>query len=223
MINTGNSTPPPLGETPPPPGGFASSGWAPEKPSGLALWTIILTGVYTLLAIVAALRVETTLEETKRSIEEQTQYFDPMQSLSFPVMLASFVLLALWMGKVRSNWKARNIEPGGPPAVEWWGWFVPLANFVLPFLGMKAIARRTVSIGLLLGWWIPFCAMWIFSFASAIPSFTAVDFTTGELTDPEALDAMVPLTYAGTAALVVSWIFLALIVRKVTDRHLTAE
>lgn len=54
-------------------------------------------------------------------------------------------------------------------------------------------------------------------------SLRAVDFGTGKLTHPEVLDSLVPLTYASTAALVVSWLFLLLVIRRTTARHLDAS
>ncbi|PKQ25528.1 MAG: hypothetical protein CVT64_08875 [Actinobacteria bacterium HGW-Actinobacteria-4] len=213
------------GATAPPIGGFPQAGWAPSKPSGLALWAIITTGAYTLTSLIAAATAQATIDETKRVIEEgaTTAPTDPLQFVSFLAMLASFVLLAMWMMTIRNNLKQRGIIAGGPPAVEWWGWFVPIANYILPFLGMKAIARRMVSIGTLLGWWVPFCLTWIIGTAAAFMSFSMFDWTTGEVTNLDALDATVTLSYASGAAILVSWLFLVRIIRKVTDAHLTAS
>ncbi len=103
--------------------------------------------------------------------------------LSFPVLIASFVLLALWMSRLRSAMTARGETLAGPPAVEWWGWFVPLANFVLPFLGMRASRARRAGLGVLrglVGHVLP--VLGLSSRASQCPTFTAIDFSTGELT-----------------------------------------
>jgi len=141
---------------------------------------------------------------------------DPLSLVSGPLLIASFVFLALWMSKVRSAMTARGEAPGGPPAVEWWGWFVPLANFVLPFLGMRAVTRRQASVGIVVGWWVTFCLYWVLSWANIFPTFAAIDLSTGELTNPDALDATVPLAWAAALTLAVSWAFLAIIIRQTT-------
>jgi hypothetical protein len=216
--------PPPLPGQAPPPGAFAPSGWEPQRPQGLALAAISLTGAYTLFTIIGAATTQSTIDSTKEALANGDTSANPAGSLvqlvSFAVGVAAFVVLALWMTRIRSNLAARGVKAGGPPAVEWWGWFVPLANYVLPFLGMKAIARNKASIGALLGWWIPFCLTWIASVAATFVSITAIDYETGDLTSPDALDVTVPITYFSTIMLVVSWAFLFTIIRRVTARHL---
>jgi len=218
------SSPPPRPTTNPPPVGSApQTGWRPDKPKALALWTIIATGAVALVTLISALLAPSQLEATKRALEEgstQLSASDALGTLSFVLLLASYALLAIWMMTIRKNLRSQGIEPGGPPAVEWWGWFVPLANYVLPFLGMRAIARRHTSLGLQLGWWIPFALYWLSAIPAIFISFTIVDFTTGEVTNADALDATVPLGYASAALLLISWGFLATLINQVTDRHL---
>ncbi|WP_152650496.1 DUF4328 domain-containing protein [Demequina aurantiaca] len=220
-------TPPPPPSVPshvPPPGGFQAAGWEPERPQGLAITAIALTGLYTVVQLVGAFGAQDATDRTKEAIESGTTQTDVAgsltQLLSAVIGIASFVVLALWMTRIRSNLAKRHIKAGGPPRVEWWGWFVPIANYILPFLGMKAIARRKVSLGILLGWWIAWCVVWLSSFGTYVASFSGIDFTTGEYTNPDALDAIVPLTYVATVATIVSWAFLVVIIRRVTDRHL---
>src|SRR5690606_1184369 len=125
--------------------------------------TIITTGAATALTVLSAV-----LAPSRRDVLEQqftadastTPQVDLLGPLSGLLWIASFVLLAIWMMTIRGNLRKRGIEPGGPPAVEWWGWFVPLAHYVLPYLGMKALARNKVDAVVLLGWWIPFALYW---------------------------------------------------------------
>lgn len=192
-----------------------------STPTTVALWATILTGAVAALGLVSALTTAAQVDELKVVLAdpENASPFagqSPLSLLSGPLMIASFVLLALWMSRVRTAMAARGEVAGGPPAVEWWGWFVPIAHFVLPFLGMRAITRRKASASLLVGWWVTFCLYWVFSWAALVPSFTAIDMSTGELTDPDALDVMVPLAWAGALTLAVSWVFLALVIRQTT-------
>lgn len=192
-----------------------------STPTAVALWATILTGAVAALGLVSAATIGTQVDELKTVLAdpENASPFagqNPLSLLSGPLMIASFVLLALWMSRVRAAITARGEVAGGPPAVEWWGWFVPIANFVLPFLGMRAITRGKANAGILAGWWVTFCLYWVLSWATVVPSLTAIDYSTGELTNPDALDVMVPLTWAGALALAVSWIFLALVIRQTT-------
>jgi len=201
--------------------------YVPPPPRGLATATIVLTGAYTLAGILTAAATPMIVENTKAALANPEDFtFDAastgLQLLSSLVAIASFVFLALWITRIRQNLTAIGSKPGGPPAVEWWGWFVPLANFVLPALGMRAVTRRTVGIGVLLGWWLPFCASFVVSAISATRQFAAVDFATGELVNPSALDSMVPLTASSAALVLVSWLFLVMIIRRTTSRHLSA-
>jgi hypothetical protein len=192
-----------------------------SAPTTVALWATILTGAVAALGLVSALTIAAQVDDLKIVLAdaENASPFagqNPLSLLSGPLMIASFVFLALWMSRVRTAMAARGEIAGGPPAVEWWGWFVPIANFVLPYLGMRAITRRKASAGILVGWWVTFCLYWVLSWATLVPSFTAIDLATGELTNPDALDVMVPLTWAGALTLAVSWVFLALVIRQTT-------
>jgi hypothetical protein len=208
---------PPLGSAPP-----------PEKPSGLALAAIVLTGAYAAGSVVSALLTPTTVQNIKDAAANPDEVnFDVGTTvvglLSSVLALGAFVFLAMWMWRIRGNRTAVGYTPGGPPAVEWWGWFIPVANFVLPALGMRAITKGIVGIGKLLGWWVPFCLTFVATGFISVAQFFAIDFTTREVTHPETLDAMVPVAWLAAALLVVSWLFLVAIIRRTTDRHLEAS
>jgi len=204
-----------------PPPGYAPIAVPPTVPRSIALWATILTGAYAALMLVSAVLAPATVESLKDSLAnpDTASPFagtSPTDFIIPPVSIASFVLLALWMSKIRGARKTRGEAIGGPPAVEWWGWFVPVANIVLPFLGMRAVTKGRASIGLLLGWWIAFVAFFGVQFATSMASLRAIDFQTGELARPEALDSIVGLTWAAAILLTVSWVFLATIIRITT-------
>jgi len=197
----------------------------PVAPNGLATAAIVLTGAYAAVSLISAATTPGQVETLKETYADPNNAsIDPISTLlglaNFAVGVGAFVLLALWMARIRANRTQLGETPGGPPAVEWWGWFIPLANFVLPFLGMRAITKRLVGIGVLLGWWLPFCAMWVVSAMFSITQFGAIDLSTGELTDMDVLDQMVPLAWASAALVTVSWAFLLVIIRKTTTKHL---
>ena len=193
-----------------------------SAPTTVALWATILTGAVAALGLVSAVTAAARVEDMKTVLADPQNASpfagqDPLGLLTGPLMIASFVFLALWMARVRSAMAARGEVAGGPPAVEWWGWFVPLGNVVLPFVGMRAITRRKASVGIVVGWWVTFCLYWVLSWASVFPTFAAIDISTGELSNPDALDAMVPLAWAAALTLAVSWAFLALVIRQTTS------
>ncbi len=208
---------------------MAPPGYAPiSVPSGVprtvALWATILTGAYAFLGLINAALTPAAIEDLKVSLAnpETPAPFAGQNAaslISTPIAIASFVLLALWMSKIRTARKARGETIGGPPAVEWWGWFIPLANVVLPFLGMRAITKGRASMGLLAGWWSTYVISGAFGVVTAFASLGAIDFTTGELARPEALDSMVWMSWASGIALTVSWVFLAMIIRVTTRRE----
>lgn len=222
-LTSPNAPLPPQAQQPPSP--YERSGHIvvsqPSAPTTIALWATILTGAVAALGLVSAVTAPGRLDETTAVLADPQNASpfagqDPLGLLSGPLLIASFVLLALWMSRLRSAMTARGDVVGGPPAVEWWGWFVPLGNFVLPFLGMRGITRGKAGLGIVLGWWITFCLYWVVSFASVFPTFAAIDISTGELTNPSALDATVPITWASALALAASWAFLATVIRQAT-------
>jgi len=212
----------PPGYSPMAPPGYMPIAVAPSVPKSIALWATILTGAYAGISLIGAAMSPSTVDALKTQLAdpESASPFagtSPTDLLSTPIAIASFVLLALWMSKIRGARKARGEATGGPPAVEWWGWFVPFANVVLPFLGMRAITKGRASMGLLLGWWLMYIASTGISIAAGLATFQAIDLQTGDLIRPEALDSMVGLTWAAAIALTISWAFLAMIIRVTTQ------
>ena len=212
--------------------GYAPITVPPAVPSSIALWATILTGAYAATSVLGAVTAPAMVEGLKERLIDP-QNASPFagqsigSSLGVPVSIASYVLLALWMSKIRTARKARGEKIGGPPAVEWWGWFVPLASIVLPFLGMRAITKARVGMGVLLGWWLAYMAAGAVSIAALIPQLTTIDWSTGKAAHPEALDEAfrsVPgLMWASAIAMVVSWIFLAIIIQSATRREAEAS
>lgn len=201
--------------------------FTPTKPDGIAWAAIVATGLYVLLTAWGVFTVASTVDDLKVTLADPNNSTSPFGDiatglLSFVIGITSYVLLALWMSKIRSNLAAQGVKAGGPPAVEWWGWFIPIANYVLPLLGMRSITRKSVGWLVLAGWWIPFALYWAFSFIAQASVYAAIDLSNGELTNPDALDVMVPLTWAGGVLLFLSWLFLVLIIRRTTDRHVQA-
>lgn len=138
--------------------------------------------------------------------------------LAYGAAIGAFLSLGLWWQRIRNNLNAIGHKVDGPPAVEWWGWFVPLANFVLPFLGMRAISKRSVGVGILLGWWLSFCAVFITIAVVSVVALASVDYQTGEITGDLTTASAVSNSLIAVF-ITISWAFLAVIVNKVTKTH----
>lgn len=225
----------PTGATPPPPGAeFANApayapppAYAPIQVRAdnslgkIATWATALTGLVALLTVGSALwapRLRDAYQDLVADPENASPFAttSPFDFVSLPALIASYVLLALWMSKVRSAMVARGERPGGPPAVEWWGWFIPFASLVLPVLGMRALTKGKASAGLVAGWWVAYL---LYGFVGAIPAFaqfSAIDWSTGELTNADAFNVLPPAAWAASVTLIVSWVFLALVIRSTT-------
>jgi len=200
---------------------------APAAPKGLAAATIILTLLVTLLVGASNAFIFVDFDSYIETLNQQstTPVLDGstlIALLSSPIWIASFVVLAMWMTRIRSNLKAVGRDPGGIPAVEWWGWFVPVANYILPALGMRSISKKSVNVFVVILWWLAFCAYWLAGFANGIVVFGAIDLNTG-IYDGDALLALKPIVTVGSATLAIAWIFLTIIVSRTTRRHLEVK
>jgi hypothetical protein len=217
------ATPPPIYAPPPGVPMSGGSGYRPETPKGLATWFIVLSGLWVVFGVVGALLSPITVKTLRDAAESgsTSTTFSPDQIVSFllsPIQLGAFIVLALWWGRIRAIRKSVGYEVGGLPAVEWWGWFIPFANYVLPVLGMRSLTKRLVGPGALLGWWLPFCAYWLTSVASVFVVFGAIDWQTGGFADTSGLGVIVSISWSSAALLAISWAFLVYIVRKTTAR-----
>lgn len=200
----------------------------PEPPKTIALWAIILTGVAAATSSIPNITVLADWDNYAQGIINDTASDvtsispgDLLGLLLYPAALASYIFLALWMHKIRGNLTAIGKAPGGVPAVEWWGWFVPLANYILPVLGMRAITRPSVNVGLLVAWWTSFCVFWLSMVYATVVAFSLFDFDTGRFAgDIDSLNSLMPAYAIQVVAIAVSWIFLTLIIRTATAKHL---
>ncbi|WP_062380398.1 DUF4328 domain-containing protein [Demequina pelophila] len=196
-----------------------------EPPVTLAKAFLIVTGAVAALTVIGAVLVPGEVDAIRDTLETGELNVTAgvfLQTLTPLLMVASLVTYGLWASRIRRNVEAAGRPAGGPRSVEWWGWFVPLGNMVLPVWGARAISRGAVGWGVLLGWWLPWLASQGAQGAAGAAQFMAIDITSGELTNPEALDQIVPLTWISAVAIVISWVFLRAYVAGTTARHLEA-
>ena len=76
----------------------------------------------------------------------------------FVLCLVTGILFLCW--NYRTAWNARQIDPAQMPVTPGkaaGGWFIPLANFVIPFRAMLGITRTSLgksADGHVIAWWI---------------------------------------------------------------------
>jgi len=187
---------------------------------------VALTAATAVVGILSALTTPAAVRDIEQAFKDGTAYTGSMAAnatslLQIALAIASYVVVALWMMRVYKNLTTRGQKPSAPATMEWWGWFIPVANFILPFWSMKAIARKRVSMGALLGWWVAWCLFWITFVYAAVVQSGMTDLATGKILSLDGIDTVVPTTWASAVVLVIAWVFLQHIVRKVTERHLT--
>ena len=99
------------------------------------------------------------------ALNDADDLVDGVSSVLSLVMLAVFVVLIVYLYRASKNtelWDFRSRSWG--PGWSIGGWFIPLANFVIPFFVVREIWQRTPepgdaarpASGILALWWVPF-------------------------------------------------------------------
>ncbi|SEJ19915.1 hypothetical protein [Demequina mangrovi] len=196
-----------------------------DKPSGLGTALIVVTGLSAVIGLAVAATAQETLDGIREFLETEDPTAitgSPLANLSFPLLLATYVLYGIWMNRMRRNRQALGTRPG-LPGVEWWGWFIPLANAVLVPLGARKVAGRTSSLAMLLGWWLTYLAAGAVSGLGAFALVMSIDIETMTITDNAAFDSYAQSAWVAAILTVVSWAFLFGFVRSATERHLDPQ
>ncbi|MDN4474934.1 hypothetical protein QQX09_03580 [Demequina sp. SYSU T00192] len=204
---------------------FDRTGAPLEKPEGLAKGLIGVAAGFTLVSVLMAVFAQGDVDAIRamaESNELQINAGSLLSLLTTPLLVVSYILYGMWMSRMRRNREALGVRPG-MGAVEWWGWFIPIASVVLIPIGARKVTGRGVGLGLLLGWWITWIlAQGVQGLGSAALQFS-LDLTTGELAYPERLDAYPAIMWASAALVVISFVFFMRFIRAATDRHVEIE
>lgn len=218
--------------TPPPLGGAPRASWAAGRPTGLANATIGLTGGVALATLFGALASKAMYADVDKyfgsepTIDGTYLASQGLSGLASLLMLGSYITLALWMTKVY-----RRLTDAGEalPLSEIWAWFVwliPFANLVMPYVYFRGLNRRAQSrtVG---AWWLTYIASGVASMVGGVQVFANSDFSGAfkDANDPMAGIDLSPLGMAGIVSavlLVVSWVFLAMTLRTITARDISA-
>ncbi|QAY70589.1 DUF4328 domain-containing protein [Xylanimonas protaetiae] len=202
----------------PAPAPWGPQGWRPPLPSaplGLGTAVIVLAGVWTGLQL---LSLATSFEAADRlaaadaagTIAPFTTY-DFVGFLTFPVQIAAYVVVCLWLQGSRtfSEVAAPMVRQPRGPAWLWLGWIVPVVSFWFPYQVVRDVAGETgARLRITLGWW---WACWLAAMWLTNQSVIAGSGLGSR--DPSTLPAFEALV---TAALVGAFVLWVRIVRAVT-------
>jgi hypothetical protein len=227
---------PPPGSPPPPPG--AGTGWAGAPTvdrsfRSIAGLTTALTWVVG-AAIVAALacagayvnhrvvgdRLYTDFSASRDDVTHARDIVNGFASLWGALAVATFVLIIIWLFRAVKNTQLWNADRGTwAPGWAIGGWFIPLANLVIPFLVFSSTWRRSdgspaqrAPLPLIVwAWWILFVVGEI---------MIQIDF---DIDSKSSLDARDTLRIVGFVVIAAAGAFLIACVRRMNrmqqDEH----
>jgi hypothetical protein len=228
---------------PPPPG----TGWTPAQRGyaqtnefrsvkGLSIALMwVLIGV-TIAAVASAIALAVRLDAVERfrdsgslsALQDVRDADDAVSGASSFLLLFSvavFVLLIIYLFRAVKNTELWNAQKEKwTPGWAIGGWFIPVANLVIPFLTVRETWRRSnpdavagrggTSSGLVWAWWLPF-----------ILGYIAIQIDPGD--DPPTLDQIRVrdgFGIAGCVLLAISSILLIVLVRRLAAwQHQNAE
>ena len=213
--------PPPPPPPPPPPVGYAvPPAVYPSPLRGLAIGTIVVAALYTVLQVVStvlAWQAQARYTEAGERGESAANIVTPYELTSllwFPVLIGAYVVTCLWLFQAR-----KNLELIGPTLTHarrrgwvWAGWVCPFVSLWFPYQVVRDVARdqRGFTTSPVVGaWW----AFWLIAFALTQVSGMLVP---ADEVDVDSVSALGPVTTACTLVTVVALALWARVVRDVT-------
>ena len=187
--------------------------WAAARPlnalRGLGLAAAILAGFYTLMLVALA---ALAFPAEKDLIEDDLSLtaYDAVGFLTFPILLAIFIVTSLWLYKAREN--AELLRPEVRHARSsgwaWGGWVVPIVSLWFPFQVVRDVSadRNDTRTSALVGWW------W---------ATFLISFFLSNITDSAAYGtaAMAELAVVAALTTVIALVLWVLVIRTITDKR----
>ncbi|MGW0664831.1 DUF4328 domain-containing protein [Streptodolium elevatio] len=234
----------PYPAAPPPPGDWGMQGPGQgqiRRVSSMVTALNVLIGITIAGAVLSvfayvqrAMLVGDVLDGELKSKEDadDADAFVSATGISMLVFLAAGIVFMIWLHRARKNIELFGPPPHGKLGAGWaiGGWFVPLANLVLPKLVVDDVWRGSEPTGspaeqrsgktLILAWWLVFVVSEVLFFAG---TFTRGDDGNEDgmpkLTKAEDLDAWQTadwLLAAGYGLLVVAGVLAIMVVRRIS-------
>ncbi len=194
-----------------------------------------MTVLLVLTAIVAAVLVPLSLHERQvvhdatntgtfrvtTKVDDAIDGVNGAASLYFLLFLAIAVLWMIWMWRAAVNTRLlRRFRPRFGPGFAIGGWFIPVANFLIPGMHMYDIAKgsgppvrpgeRPKGSALLVVWWVLFVAAWIGS------GFGQATVKLGHLYRTSSFDVRNALFVVAMLAALAASVLAIMVVRSIT-------
>ena len=229
--------PPPL--PPPPPPGVPYQAVVPlltqfRRLRGLAISMYVLlaiAGLMALIVIPVAIHSRTVIHDhasngtflVDSTVKSAANAVSAVVGLLLLVSLAITVLFIIWMWRAASNLPLfGRVRPKFSPGFAIGGWFIPLANFIIPGMQMFEIDKgsgprlrageRPRGSGLVVVWWIVFVVGRLGAFAA--PSFKL--FHRYKLGGFDVVNLILVVCSALTA---IAAVLAVLVIRRITARQ----
>lgn len=177
-------------------------------------WTVVQL-VQTLLAPLAADAYADAASFGLSPIESAFTAYDGVGVLTIPVLLAAFVVSALWLYRSRVSAQGANphfVHERGK-VWAWLGWVVPLVSLWFPYQVVRDVRRATCPrpVGEIGWWW----AAWLVGLLTGDLADRISSRTSPELSEVAAA-GVVPLEVVSSLGTVVALVLWVRIVREVT-------
>jgi hypothetical protein len=246
-----NAEPPPAepppgyyaeGATPSVPGGVPSAAYAPPArwrtlrglttaltwlfAAHIFLTVLLIIGVFNHLRVLGDKEVGGLVLDTD-AVNDANAFPAAMIILSGLVGLAIFVLLIIWLYRAAKNNEALGRQnPRLGPGWAIGGWFIPVANFVIPFIVLDDVWRgsdpsvarddplwrRSSTLGAIWAWLVT-AVIWY------IPTLIASSTGDVRADEPEKVRRDDILRIIGAVAGIVAAVFAILVIRRVAARQ----
>jgi hypothetical protein len=201
---------------------------------GLAISMYVLLSIAGLLAVIAipvAINARTVVHDhasngtvfVDHTVKTATDAVSAVVGFLLLVSLAITVLFIIWMWRAASNLPLfGRVRPKFSPGFAIGGWFIPLANFIIPGMQMFDIDKgsgprlrsgeRPRGSGLVVVWWITFVL-------GRLGAFTAPSFELFHRYEVDGFDVGNVLLVVASALTAIAAVLAILVIRRVTSRQ----
>lgn len=201
---------------------------------GLAISMYVLfpiVGLLALIAIPVAINARTVVHDhasngtvfVDHTVKTATDAVSGVVGFQLLVSLAITVLFIIWMWRAASNLPLfARVRPKFSPGFAIGGWFIPLANFIIPGMQMFDIDKgsgprlrageRARGSGLVVVWWIVFVL-------GRLGAFAAPSFKLFHRYEVDGFDIVNVLLVVASALTAIAAVLAILVVRGITTRQ----
>jgi hypothetical protein len=192
----------------------------------IAFMTVLIIGVFNHLRVLSDNESGGLVTDTK-AVNDSNALAGSMIILSGLVSIAIFVLLIIWLYRAAKNNEALGrLNPRLGPGWAIGGWFIPLANFVIPFIVMDDVWRgadpsiawgdpgwrRSSTLGAIWAWLVT-AVIWY------VPSTIASSGGDVRADEPDKVRRNDTLRIIGAVSAILAAVFAIIVIRRIAARQ----